>query len=922
MEEAIVHRLDVTQHQPELPSLYALRFSPNGHILAISGRSPSFWTYHIPSRQFSQSFRGHTSWVRALAFSADGATLISAGADGTLRTWDASSGKSLEILAKSDTPFYACHSSQQGLVSASGDTSAFFLEGEWFAPKWCQETLRQVTFSPDGRLLAVGDRAGDIELWRCGHRSFQAALTSPGTGKLTALAFSPDSQLLAVSYSQRIDLWQVPSKRLLGSFLGHQAKIRNLVFSQDGRFLVSGGRDRVLRIWDLEKRALHGVLDGHLDRVRSLAMSSDGELLASADVKGQVLLWDWERALVLGSTSFGEQEQMVLGDWRDAADFAALATDELERLKKNLEKGPFRTQIRMIRKLAELGAHAASLLPVLLELFQNGSTALQRAIARALPSLGKEARAFLPILFETLHEKAHLVPPSYLSEEEISVAFELTSSEAQKLRKLKYSLARAVVALQPSSSEDIGHLRHLLFDPDPVFQQIIVEALGGAGELGAVALESMKELYDQNHTMLVVRLQQQRALWEKGMPCPFDLQRALVNAWGEIGPSASSVVSRLITAIQYWWVRGEALQALSQMGTDAVEPLFELLETSDFSGMELVARTIGKMGKNAAGALPLFLEALEHPKIFIQVEVIHALGEMGEPAKIALPQLFHKIESPRRSIQQAAIHTIGKLGLTEDECSKERLERLLGVLQDSNSIKTKEAVLLTLEGLPKLGQPLKNHLLRLLESNNERVRWLSARALGHSGHLAKLADLIDMGQQRVYAPDVYLFLALASQGLPTLVLHQFICESVLYTLPDIPTSKRIKQLMKGLLDIRRMQLQNQASAHLFRYHLDKVQPQLMKMEREPSTRKRLQRLLSLLSTELSSNKIRKETFAFFEATLLDAKEKQEGETNAVFEQTTEWLKFRLCELLQQYMYTQETMEDWQGHLEDALFYTS
>ena len=78
-----------------------------------------------------------------------------------------------------------------------------------------------------------------------------------------------------------------------------ELEVLGLVYSPDGRTLISSGESGAIRVWDAETGELVRLLPGHPERVRGLAMSPDGRLIASSSTDGSVNVWDYREGRLL-----------------------------------------------------------------------------------------------------------------------------------------------------------------------------------------------------------------------------------------------------------------------------------------------------------------------------------------------------------------------------------------------------------------------------------------------------------------------------------------------------------------------------------------------------------------------------------------------------------------------------------------------
>ncbi len=245
--------------------MWSAAFSPEGRqIVTTDDRAAQVWDAQTYRRMFTL-FHGDT--VYQARYSADGARLVTAGGDGTVKIWDTASGTLVRELRRDGARlryFLAALSPDGRLVSAidtRGDV-AHVWDAFTGAPiaEIRNDGLKSpcIAFSPDGRWLAT---TGGSDVHVLDTRTWRPALTIRGS-RIHRLAFDPTGSRLVTGATTGVAaIWSIPSGARIRHLRDVGGPVDAVAFSPDGQLVVSGSRDGAVQIW----RAGSGELQSQLN---------------------------------------------------------------------------------------------------------------------------------------------------------------------------------------------------------------------------------------------------------------------------------------------------------------------------------------------------------------------------------------------------------------------------------------------------------------------------------------------------------------------------------------------------------------------------------------------------------------------------------------------------------------------------------
>jgi WD40 repeat protein len=283
------------------PFLVAL--SPNSQMLASSFKESTILLLDLATGTRKHLLGGNKNRIWQLAFSPDGQMLASTSLYEAC-LWDVATGiRKHTFFDRWDSIAF----SPDGRMLAVNSYLPGYIIGLWNV---ATETWRNtyvmgfgpMTFSPDGQTLALLSGYSKIYLMDVAAGTLKYVLK--GSREQHAVAFSPDGQTLASgSEDSKVRLWDTSTCARKCILKGHDGPVSAVAFSPDGQVLASASKDSTVRVWNVITGVCERTLNANA-MIEKMVFSSDG----------RHLITDWGLlTLNLESSDISNQENPPFG---------------------------------------------------------------------------------------------------------------------------------------------------------------------------------------------------------------------------------------------------------------------------------------------------------------------------------------------------------------------------------------------------------------------------------------------------------------------------------------------------------------------------------------------------------------------------------------------------------------------------------
>ncbi len=282
--------LEPIVHAARAGAIAALAASPWAPLVAVGGQKQVL-LYNTDTLELAAILPFPEGFPDVLKFTRDGRLVLAGGGVGAklgrVVVWDVTTGERVaavgeefdQVLAADMSPDHTriALGGPNRLVKIYSTRDGSLLQKMKKHTDW----VTALAFTPDGKFLVTGDRAGGLVIWDSEGREMQSI--SAHQAEITSVV-CVGKTVATASEDGKVKFWDINEGKEIKSWQAHPGGVTALAAVSGGGF-VTCGRDRVARLWDSNGNRLR-----EFERFQDVAMKA-------AAASGKIIAGDWTGAL-------------------------------------------------------------------------------------------------------------------------------------------------------------------------------------------------------------------------------------------------------------------------------------------------------------------------------------------------------------------------------------------------------------------------------------------------------------------------------------------------------------------------------------------------------------------------------------------------------------------------------------------------
>ncbi|MBN4051940.1 WD40 repeat domain-containing protein [Cytophagaceae bacterium AH-315-L13] len=279
------------------------RFSPNGKYILTYSTDSTARLWNLVGKCLN--IMHHNGSVHSACYSPNGLNVMTAASDNTVRIWDLAENKISILKTFDEVPVNAIYSPQGNLIIITVGSYVYLYDNRGNQIKKLSkhnDKIISCNFSKNGAFFATGSVDGTAILWT---RKGDVISKLIGLdGRVRFIGFAKNDSIIVTSTDHTVQIWNnrgVELKNLQDDKVG----IKDVKISHDGKYIITGGHERILRVWNFDGQVLM-KLKGHSSSIHSCNFSPDLKYVASSSWDKTVRIWNidpQEKSQIIGHSS-------------------------------------------------------------------------------------------------------------------------------------------------------------------------------------------------------------------------------------------------------------------------------------------------------------------------------------------------------------------------------------------------------------------------------------------------------------------------------------------------------------------------------------------------------------------------------------------------------------------------------------------